>query len=205
MTSTLGKRERNRARKRADIVDIATRSFFSHGYAATSMSAIAEELGGSKATLWAHFSSKDELLAAVIDRQVESFAKDIDEVLTTQTFSIPAVRRACIRFLDCLFRENSILLFTLVITESRRFPEMSEIFCQRGPARMRKSVAEFYATGFPEETAQILMRVTMAAISGLRTELLLQNKTPTLAEKERFVDELIETTILPAAKAAGIA
>src|SRR3546814_16443040 len=42
----MGKREMNKARKRAEIVAIATRSLFYHGYASTSTSAIAEKLGG---------------------------------------------------------------------------------------------------------------------------------------------------------------
>ena len=70
MQNLVGKRELNKARKRAEIVDIATRSFFEHGYAATSMSAIAETLGGSKTTLWSHFSSKADLFTAVVDAQV---------------------------------------------------------------------------------------------------------------------------------------
>jgi AcrR family transcriptional regulator len=67
MTDMIGKRQLNKARKREAIVQVATRAFLENGYAATSMSAIADELGGSKATLWAHFSSKEELFAAVID------------------------------------------------------------------------------------------------------------------------------------------
>lgn len=186
------KREQNKARKRAEIVDIATRSFFEHGYAATSMSAIAERLGGSKATLWAHFSSKEELFAAVIDTQVDSFSQDIAEVLTSQTYSVPALRRVCLRFLECLLRENAIRLFNLVISEGGRFPEIKEMFYSRGPARLRQSVNEFFGTRVEDARAVELCRLLMAAITGYRSDILLRPSKPSMAEREAFVNSLVE-------------
>lgn len=188
----MGKRELNKARKRAEIVDIATRSFLDHGYAATSMSAIAEELGGSKATLWAHFGSKEELFAAVIDLQVETFSRDIDEVLTSQTFSIPALRRACLRFLDCLLRDNAVRLFSLVLSEGARFPEIREMFYSRGPAKVRRCIIEFYATRFSEADAARLTQLTMTAMSGYRSDTLLRPAKPKRAELETFVGDFVD-------------
>ncbi|WP_243993276.1 TetR/AcrR family transcriptional regulator [Novosphingobium album (ex Hu et al. 2023)] len=188
----MGKRELNKARKRAEIVDIATRSFFERGYAATSMSAIAEELGGSKATLWAHFGSKEELFAAVIDKEVESFSQDIDEVLTSQTYSVPALRRACLRFLECLMRENSISLFNLILGEGGRFPEIREMFYSRGPAKIRKCVNDFFATRVPADQAEKLARVTLAAISGYRSDILLRPNKPTSTECEAYIASMVD-------------
>lgn len=201
MKDLMGKRELNKARKRAEIVDIATRSFFQHGYAATSMSAVAEELGGSKATLWAHFCSKEELFAAVIDQQVESFSRDIDEVLTSQTFSLPALRRALLRFLDCLLYENSVRLFRLVLSEGGRFPEVAEMFYSRGPAKIRRCIVDFYATRFQEADSVRLAQVTIAAITGYRSDILLRPIKPTVAEREAFVDNLIALIDWSATKA----
>lgn len=187
-----GKRELNKARKRAEIVAIATRSFLERGYDATSMSAIAEELGGSKATLWGHFGSKDELFAAVIDQQVETFSRDIDEVLSTQAFSLPALRRACLRYLDCLLRDNAVRLFTLVISEGKRFPEITEMFYSRGPAKVRNATKAFYATGLPESEAARLTQLTLAAMSGYRSEILLRPVKPSTAEQEAFVESFVD-------------
>ena len=52
---------------------------------------IADELGGSKATLWAHFPSKRDLFTAVVEDQVSQFALAIDDVLTGRTFSNAAL------------------------------------------------------------------------------------------------------------------
>lgn len=203
MKNQIGKRELNRARRRAEIVSVATRSFLERGYAATSMSAIAEELGGSKATLWAHFGSKEELFAAVIDQQVDTFSRDIDEVLTSQTYSLPALRRAFQRFLDCLLRDNAVRLFNLVLSEGGRFPEIREMFYSRGPAKVRKCMAEFFATRFTETDSERLTQLTVATLSGYRSEILLRPVMPTKAEREAFIDDFVDLIALSAETQAG--
>ncbi|QVM83317.1 TetR/AcrR family transcriptional regulator [Novosphingobium decolorationis] len=191
MDQNIGKRERNKARKRAEIVEAARESFLEQGYAATSMSAVADALSCSKATMWSHFASKEELFAAVIDDLVGQFSQEIDEVLTRQTFSCPALRRACLRFLDCLLTEHSIRLFRLVLSEGERFPEINEMFYTRGPAKVRREVHRFFATAFCEDDAQRLTTVVTWAMTGFRTDILLRPVKPDGAECEAFVDDLI--------------
>ncbi len=64
--------------KRDEIVRIATELFQRFGYDRCSMAVISENLGGSKATLYGYFPSKEELLRAVLDCQV---ATDADRVV----------------------------------------------------------------------------------------------------------------------------
>ena len=56
--------------KRREIIRIAARLFDELGYERASMSAIAARVGGSKATLYGYFSSKEDLLRAVLERDV---------------------------------------------------------------------------------------------------------------------------------------
>lgn len=56
--------------KRREIVEIAAQAFEDLGYDRTSMSLISERVGGSKATLYGYFKSKEELLLAVLDYDV---------------------------------------------------------------------------------------------------------------------------------------
>lgn len=56
--------------KRQEIVEIAAALFDGLGYERTSMSLIAERVGGSKTTLYGYFASKADLLRAVLDREV---------------------------------------------------------------------------------------------------------------------------------------
>lgn len=64
--------------KRDEIVRIAAELFEKHGYDRCSMSALSERLGGSKATLYGYFPSKEDLLRAVLDFQV---ATDADRIM----------------------------------------------------------------------------------------------------------------------------
>lgn len=64
--------------KRDKIVRIAAELFEKHGYDRCSMAALSERLGGSKATLYGYFPSKEDLLRAVIKCEV---ATEFDRVL----------------------------------------------------------------------------------------------------------------------------
>jgi AcrR family transcriptional regulator len=57
--------------KRSDIMDIAASVFLEQGFARTSMSEIAARLGGSKATLYGYFRSKEELFVEVVAAEAE--------------------------------------------------------------------------------------------------------------------------------------
>ena len=63
--------------KRREIVNVAAELFEKHGFDRTSMSMIAERLGGSKATLYGYFKSKEELLDAVLVYDVTEQADQI--------------------------------------------------------------------------------------------------------------------------------
>ena len=60
--------------KKQEIVRIAAELFEQFGYERTSMSAISARVGGSKATLYGYFASKEELLRAVLDHDVNEEA-----------------------------------------------------------------------------------------------------------------------------------
>lgn len=56
--------------KRREIIEIAAQTFEELGYDRASMSLISRRVGGSKATLYGYFKSKEELLLAVLDYDV---------------------------------------------------------------------------------------------------------------------------------------
>lgn len=139
------RREANREDRRDAILAVAWKSFLEHGYAATSMSAIAAELGGSKATLWNYFPSKEELFAAVIGQRTESYRALLTEILkpvgcvetTLANVSRSLLRKAC--------SSESIALHRLVVGESNRFPELGRIFYERGPRMTTELLTDYVA------------------------------------------------------------
>jgi AcrR family transcriptional regulator len=60
--------------RRETMLAVAAETFLENGYERTSMSVIAEKLGGSKATLYNYFKSKEELFLAVLDAEIETNA-----------------------------------------------------------------------------------------------------------------------------------
>jgi len=60
---------RSAATTRRRIIDAAYELFYRKGFARVGVDAIAAQAGITKRTLYAHFDSKDQLLAAVLDRQ----------------------------------------------------------------------------------------------------------------------------------------
>ena len=63
--------------KRSEIIRLAADMFEEEGFDRCSMALLSERLGGSKATLYGYFPSKDDLLRAVLDFQVATEADRI--------------------------------------------------------------------------------------------------------------------------------
>ncbi|MGA9693741.1 MAG: helix-turn-helix domain-containing protein, partial [Pseudonocardiaceae bacterium] len=59
--------------RRGELLDAALREFGSRGYYLTQMEHVAATAGVSKALVYQHFPSKEELFAAVTEQVVEGF------------------------------------------------------------------------------------------------------------------------------------
>jgi AcrR family transcriptional regulator len=63
----------------ASLLDVAVRLFTERGYDGTSMGDLAQASGLSKSSLYHHFSSREQLLRAALDRAVEPLFAVVDE------------------------------------------------------------------------------------------------------------------------------
>jgi len=138
-----GRREARKADRRRAILEVAERSFRDRGFADTSMSTIAAELGGSKTTLWTYFPSKDALFAAVIDSKIETFQAKLDDALIPGGGTAAALTRFGVVFLNKIMDPQSISLKRLIISETDRFPQLGETFAVRGPDRVRERLCRY--------------------------------------------------------------
>jgi len=138
-----GRREARKADRRRAILEVAERSFRERGFADTSMSTIAAELGGSKTTLWTYFPSKDALFAAVIDSKIETFQAKLDQALIPTGGTAAALSRFGHLFLNKILDPQSVALHRLIVGESERFPQIGEAFALRGPDRVRTRLCRY--------------------------------------------------------------
>ena len=166
------RREARKQERRAAILAIAARSFLEQGYAATSMSAIAAELGGSKGTLWSYFPSKEELFAAVLEDRTVAFRSAIETLLDPRDDLRSTLLRYCCSFIEKLTSPEAIQLHRLVASEAERFPEVGRIFHERAPRRTQvvlgRFLAEHMAAGHlrredPESAARALTNLCLGS------------------------------------------
>src|SRR6266576_4188074 len=87
-------RSRKRDPHRQRIVDAARAHFFSHGFRSVTMDDLAEELGISKKTLYAHFPGKIELLEAVLADKFAGVEARLKEATRAHPHDFPATLHA---------------------------------------------------------------------------------------------------------------
>jgi AcrR family transcriptional regulator len=122
--------------RRENILAVATDVFTQTGYAATSMAAIAAELGGSKATLYKYFPSKEQLFEAVLMRGCGAVLETLAELADGGSDDLEAMLADFgARFLTGLFAQRSLDLYRLVHAEGQQFPEAAATFFRYGPDR----------------------------------------------------------------------
>ena len=80
---TMGIRDEVAALKRERTISVAAELFYERGYENTSLDAIAERMNVTKPFIYAHFTSKAELLAEICSRGIASALAALDGVLTT--------------------------------------------------------------------------------------------------------------------------
>lgn len=140
----VGARQAAKDERRETIVSIAHEAFLTNGYSATSMSAIAAKLGGSKGTLYNYFSSKEELFAAVVERKCEQFMRALYNAEVEAAGDLrEALTQAARRIIALATSDDTIATYRLVVAEATRFPEVGRTVFASGPMRGRAQMAKF--------------------------------------------------------------
>jgi TetR/AcrR family transcriptional regulator, mexJK operon transcriptional repressor len=134
-----------RSPKVQQILAAARAVFMAEGYGAASMDAIAREANVSKATLYAHFSGKEELFAAVIRERCAQldWAKAADELQHTPPEE--GLSRIARDFCELILSPGVAAMYRLVVAEAPRFPQLGRVFFDTGPAQLRRSLADYLA------------------------------------------------------------
>ncbi len=166
----IGKREQRRLERRRAILAVATQSFLENGYDGTTMSGISARLGGSKGTLWNHFSSKEELFAAFLDEATATFRQELVTVLDPSRELRPALITFIQQFMEKISLPESIKLYRLIAGESGRSPEVGRMFYERAPGAVEAILGRFLGdhmkagrlqTADPTRAARVLIALSV--------------------------------------------
>ncbi len=131
--------------KRQAILDVAAEVFREAGFERASMSEICTRVGGSKATLYNYFASKEELFFEVMFLSTEAEFEAVHKALDPATEDIAAsLRHFGERFLALLYAPEVLSVRRLIIAESGR-SHLGRLCFARGPQRSQAVVSEFLA------------------------------------------------------------
>ncbi|AWN16277.1 Transcriptional regulator, TetR family [Salinisphaera sp. LB1] len=193
---------KNPSKKAEQVLDAARRLFVERGFGATNMDALAAAAGVSKATIYAHYDSKEALFAATARRECRrlvvrmAIGEDLVEHRALDT-ALTHIGRA---FLDALMSPEIVGLLRMVIAESTRFPELGQIYYDSAPGQTLTSVT-CYLERARREGLLIDCDTRRAAeqfLSLLRGDLhlrILLGHPPPRAERDPAIDEAVATFI----------
>lgn len=140
---SVDRREQRKIAQRTRIVEVAERCFKQSGYAGTTMSHIAAQLGGSKGTLWNHFPSKETLFTAVVKTITTRVRSTLLSTLDPAGEPRDVLERFTQRFIEAISRDDSVGLQRMIIAETSRFPEIGLIFYAQAPAVTAESLVRY--------------------------------------------------------------
>ncbi len=137
--------------RRAHYLHVTLEQFALHGFHGVSMDQLVTASGGSKATLYRYFPSKEALFEAIIaDLANATVAANTEDQLGALPIAdaLRALGHATAR---AALSDRATVLFRLAVGECGRFPELASTMFERGPAvsyaRMRAFIDNRVAAG----------------------------------------------------------
>lgn len=103
--------------RRAEILTVATDLFLAHGFAATSMAALAKAVGVQKASLYHHFPSKEALFVACVTEGYEATVRRLEALRADGALDDAARIRATMEELYRINLETSVGRMAPLISE----------------------------------------------------------------------------------------
>jgi AcrR family transcriptional regulator len=137
-------RSRKRDRNRQRIVDAARVHFFNHGFRRVTMDDLAEELGISKKTLYAHFPGKFDLLDAVLADKFAGVEAMLKEVTRAHPHDFPATLR---ELLAGTHHELDEIKPPFVRDMRQKAPDVFKLVERRRAALIQRYFGKFFVGG----------------------------------------------------------
>jgi len=118
--------------RREELADVAVQVFLERGFANTTMQMIASRAGASKETLYRHFASKEALFAEIVGRKAARISGP-ETALARDGTPEEALFELGHSLLSLITTGDTSSLFSVVVAEAPRSPELAAIFYAQGP------------------------------------------------------------------------
>ena len=162
------RRKRSVRDKREEILDVAANFFLTHGYAGSSVSAMARHSGISKESFYRYFKGKEDLFMSVAEEELQDYRDRLTQL--TEHWDREDLRASLLKFastlLSVLLADRTLALRRLVFNETRRVPEIGRLYFNMGPSLAYHSLERCFAL-HREETRfkpRLLSRTFMALV-----------------------------------------
>ncbi|MCI3946369.1 TetR family transcriptional regulator [Pseudomonas syringae] len=199
---------RTEARREA-IIDAAASVFLEMGYERASMNEVTKRMGGSKATIYSYFPSKEELFIAVVDRLATAhLAEAVSELATPpETGADIELRTLLTRFgermLMVLVNDDSALaVYRMVVAESGQ-SDIGMMFYESGPRECLQTIATLMSSamqrGQLRTTDPDIAALQLTALLTAETEIRLYQQAPMSLSVEQIrgmVERAVDTFLL---------
>src|SRR5262252_2305025 len=161
---------RRRDPRRQRIVDAARAHFFSHGFRRVTMDDLAEALGISKKTLYAHFTREFALLEAVLADKFARAEAMLKEVMRARRHDFPATLR---ELLAGTQRELDEIKPPFVRDRRQKAPEIFKLVERRRAALIQRYMGRFFVQGQragmvrKDVPAKLIIEILLAVVQSI--------------------------------------
>lgn len=194
-----GRTKRQDATRKAEaVLAAAKRLFLQRGFDAVTMDAVARVAGVSKATLYAHFRSKEALFAAVVGAETARINSSMWPAAAEQGGDVAETLRQVARsFFAVFMNEQSFLMQRAVIGAMAHHPSLGRFVLEIGPDAFLGKIAAFLAAAdeaghlsLPDPKLAAAQFLSLASCD-IRTRGFLSLDAPSEAE----IDERVEGAV----------
>jgi TetR/AcrR family transcriptional regulator, mexJK operon transcriptional repressor len=161
------------AARAENLLDVATEVFLDKGFKGASMSEIARRAGASKQTLYTRYPSKAALFAALVERKASHLFEAIGPLGEGRNLRETLVHCGS-ELLELIVSEDARGVHRVVIAECMEFPELGELFWERGPGKTRAMLANYLRAqqklgniqcGDPEQAVEVFLGLLVSGAS----------------------------------------
>ncbi len=121
------------AARREQFLAAAERMFLKEGFAKTSVNAIVREAGGSLATLYAEFGTKEALFESVLSQRATRFFPEARPRQVTGRCDAEAqLKTLATHMLQRMLSEDALAVYRICVHEAPRFPGLRKAVLEAG-------------------------------------------------------------------------
>lgn len=141
--------------KAAQVMEAGSKLFTEHGFGAVSMDQVAKAAGVSKATVYAHFQSKEQLFVAIVRNACLSYAQNVMPEVRDAPDMRTALTRIARSIAGFLMAPRTMAIYRVIVAEGPRFPDLARRYYETGPRTFKRLLTEYLTDAVAKGLLQI--------------------------------------------------